>query len=1679
MMRFKRKIAALLVAVIVYSIMGSSLIGAFAAEMPVDITVDKFENGTLTISWNNISGARAAVIAYHKPDVDDKAVLVVSDPVLTGNSASIAGLEADYIYDICVVIYGAVDGSGNPTGSPIGRGLLFYLPSITFTSTAPSQPYEEIAGGGREIGVKPKLKLNWRQPKVFNDPDGKVYPETDSNQDNNTFLQIDAFNSSNYDSALEYMETALNKVYGDAREISTLNYRVNLSTRLNYLNAGSDQASLLVEKKAGNGFDAMVSGTESVKANVQAPNASGFISFELLGKADEDAENPAFDPSKDYVLPNGELLPGTVYYMNIKPVFRNDEGTEVNGVFVGNPGDQNGSMLSGSRPYVSTPIRFQITKDSANNIYIRIFKINQGSLNLPRLYYEVQATDTPSLPGDWAVKKTMDDSYFSGNSAITVITGVNPNNEIYYKIVVKSESPDDRLESLPLPYKLTIDTSRPPLPTGIKVVDRVLNIGDVELPDELKTPDRDHIEVKSTDITFSWDKPLNWNDVKDDLYFHFLLNTNQSEIDQDVPVYVNGMYWDSYPAKYRLVKYVSAKSPDIKEVGNRLTYTMKAFDLFSWEDDDGNKTEIPNSEEYPSFLIPNTVYYLQMYTTSEANRGSTDPGAMSDKSIVISFTTLNGIELDVPLPSDFQLVENGKDTSFNPPVNYIDLSFDKVTNIDWNNYISEQGNENYEYETYYDIYINTRTDTEFTLLGTTEEPDGDVLFTGADDPQSTSIRARISQFKAPEAGDPPSDIYTLLGGKLLPNTTYYFKVRTRLVLRDKSAGNAVVMSRESIDTAILPVTTIVIGITPPDDNARKPLAPTDFRIAEDAGKNRLLSGDSVTFTWQVKETDVIYELIRTSHKVGTMDGLDSYRDDPEYLSFIQEYDVLSDGEDDNKVYLDPLNITHTGKFTYDPATKTCTYTVDRRMFPNKLYYFSIKAVRTDSNRDVLVPKSESVWVSIPVTTSLIEAPTSLEVVVKGELGIYWTDSTPGLTADDYRIYVKGESDADYKLMTRSNASIVKDSDGRTYFGRISGLTLNSYYDVKVVKGSNTVVYSKTGLKTRDGYHEIEVRWVGKHLDDYSRYDIAIMAEGEKEYTVLSSLDLEQYINSDGSILPYYTQETLSTINSDKLYYYAKIKSTLVTLPGGIVTRQPLRSNVKYYIKVRTVKIDPVQTDLISYSKYIGPVNTRTEFSQDDYDNTDREEQQKAVFLDKMKELEKGYYWRVSVGSSANIILLKGERVADALLNTSIDTFTVDMTEIAVNLKRDEIYVPVSVIRAMNQKNKNLLIRTSGSELLLRPSTINASANKWLKEISDRQGVKDIYVKVAVSRSTAASPALTQGAQRATEINELNIQAMGISKSDSELKTLFHNKLYDEESGLVSQKLNMLLNTYTGSGPASDQLIDKYTGTLIEMIEKELSVYIDSTIVSVKLSNTIRNIDEFETPASVKMTFSATNGVKTPYVIYPGDSSWRKISTTDADNNTAVRFNLSQTGKYVVLVSQSSMADVPASHWAYEYIRKLTSKYDLSDVFPGINSGFMPENTATCKEVVLLYEKVIGKSTENAGLDIKQKNIRLGLNGIINANSLPKSVKRQETAAVLIKLFAAKKGVSESALRPNGRVDIADEGSVGKGYFNQVLLIVDMNVMELTFDGKFNPNNNMTRAEVVSAFVKLLEKTGDL
>ncbi|HEX2945385.1 MAG TPA: hypothetical protein VHT96_05470 [Clostridia bacterium] len=1644
---FKRFVAAFLIAVLLYSIISGSTTGVLAADFtPVRITVISYDNGTLNISWSPLPGAKSAQIMYHDPHVPSWGS-VTSFLVNGKNNATITGLESDYIYDIHVTVYDDPDCMG----TQIGRGLLFYLPSMTFYSRPLQQDRREITGGGYETGVYPKLRIRWREPRIY-------YPG------DNTWIPFGR------DEVPGYMQGALQSAYDNYIELASQSFEINISVE------GREKKDLIISRIDETTYSACVSDAPGVTALVSSPDDQGLIGFELWGREDENSEVPDPPPYYTAALPDGDILPGTIYNMSIKPVLRDSDGVKVTtGYSCGEP-DNAGKLNVRDEilmtDYAGTPIRFEITKDTANNLYIKIYKANQGSTNLPTFYYDIQVDGVSN-------REKLVGSNYESPYIIESIAGGNSQNERSYKIVVTSDSPSYRMESLTMQYKPSDDSSRPPLPTGVSIADMVPETRNVTLP-AIGASLPVSVPVTSSAVTISWDLPdnLDWNTVRNDLYYHFLLSTSQSDQGKQALISVNGTPWGDkkYDVKYRLVKDVSALSPSITIRDGKLQYTLGGFDLFTKETSTGAiGAKLPNADGYPDFLLPNTVYYLQMYTT----KGDVDPVPSSDDesehSIITSFTTLDGTEPDVPVPANLSQTDNETVNTTSPAVT---VEFDKITDIDWKDYFTGYSDSKYDHYVYYDIYMNTApttTRSAFTLVGTTQFRNEDIGFTGDNDPDSSYIRAAISQFK-----DPNSAAYRLFGSALLPNTTYYIKVKTRLVIRDKTDA-ADIKTRQSIFTSVLPVTTKTSGVNPPDENQIKPLAPTDFSIARTSDGNLMVSGESVTFTWTRKATDrnIIYQIIKTSEKTGPTDTAADYSNDPEYQGFLEAYSDVPTGRSrmiitNGAIYLDLRPVSE------NDEEAVYTFTVDRSMFPNKLYYFSLKAVRADDLNNPIDPPSESVWVSIPVTTKLIDQPNSLEAVVNAELGFFWTDATVGLTAEDYKIYLKGPSDADFKLLNRSQATIVKDGDGRTYYGRIFGLKANTYYDIRVVKGVNTPVYEKMGMKTRDANHELEVMWIGKPLDSHAWYELAIVEEGGSEYTVLDASDLEQYVGKDNRVQPYYAEETIRTINSDEIYYHAKIKSVNVVLPGGVITKQPLKSNTKYYIKVRAVKVDSVNEDFIAYSKYDGPVNIRTEFNQDDYDNNDREEQQKAIFLDSMDQLEKGYYWRVDITSNrSTCILLKGDRVYDAMKNSSSDSFTVDMTSLSVNIGIDEIFVPVSVIRAMNSLNRSLVIKTSGTELVLRPKTLDASPDGQFKDVVSRPEVKDLYLKLTVSRPEVSSSGLPANMQNISELNELDIQAIGLSMMDKDVAQLIHDRLYAEDGGLVSEMLSLLENTYVGSGTGSKILIDQYTQSLIDTMQKELSVYIGQTITSSSLANAVKDITSFDTPASVNVSFTAGSGAKIPYALYDGSAAWQKISVNTLQGASSIRFNLIKTGKFVVMSVKSSVGAVPAGHWSESYIRELSSKYDLSGVFPGMQTNFMPDNRATCGEVVLLYEVVTGRTAEDAGLNIRQKNTRLGLDSILNPNLLQKNIKREETAAVLLHLFSAKKGVNAVAIKPGGRIAIKDESAIGEAYFQPVVVMADMRIMELDENGRFNPNAAMSRAEIVAAFTKLLKETGDL
>ena len=864
-----RLISAILILSMIFPICTGIIQPVFAADVAIKVYIDSYSKstGVVNIHWDAVQNVTSGTIEYHVPSATGYDT--ISLPIdITKNSASISGMQADIIYDFKISL---VNSSAQ---TYVGR--LYFLPQVSFYAEQVQQQSVTIPGGGVETGDYPSIKLIWNMPRVFNNATNTIQYANES--------------------------AVLSQIDGSIRY---LNYSINIKGE-------ASLANVILSMSDNGSYTATVSGvTQNTNySDVKWDSATGQCSFYLLGVKDKatiipsrdnilvNAINPetglstlpqaiAVAGDNQYVLAHQEILPGTIYKMSMNTLFvdsdKNYVGTVADGL-AENP-------LLGSTDYTYTPIRFQLTKDTFDTVYVRIYRINQGGVNMPKLYYEVQTSNVPSSQDtSWTRRKKLDDSYFDGEYAITGIDGINSKNTLYYRVVVKSDSVADRIQSLNLAYKMQDDTARPPVPKNIDVIGV-----DLALPTAVSG-----ITDNSSDVTISWDKPSNWDQIKgnltNDLYFHFLLNIDAEDLNLEPTPYLeaNGKSYGMFPVKYRLVKYISANSPNIDDSGDKLVYKFKGFDLFRGEDENGNPLTLPNVESYPTYFLPNKTYYLQMYTTKAANRGATyDSTIMSEKSLVTSFTTLTTLGRDVPIPSNLEWVNTTvkPSSAADPAEATVQIRFNDL-DIDWSNYTTKHSDND---EVIYDLYMSNRTDpSSFKLIGTTDMTSilEDVAFTKQKLGSTTWVYATINKFTA-------SNSVASFGYSLAPNTTYYFMVKVRLKMVNEQE------ERQSIQTVLLPVTTPRAGELEPDETAERPLAPTDFSIATDIDGNPMITGQTVTFEWTVNENEAQYNLIATTKKVeaDTSDTDSSILLDSIYQSFISSFGNKDNNIDNNEAKL--------------------------------------------------------------------------------------------------------------------------------------------------------------------------------------------------------------------------------------------------------------------------------------------------------------------------------------------------------------------------------------------------------------------------------------------------------------------------------------------------------------------------------------------------------------------------------------------------------------------------------------------------------------------------------------------------------------------------------------------------------------------------------------------------------
>lgn len=1668
-----RLISVVLILSMIFPVLSGMIQPVFAADNPLNIYIDStgYDStaGTLKLRWDAVSGATDCTIVYHLPTSTGYSTIQLNSADagskidLANNTATITSIKNDIIYDFDVTL---TDSNGQTYG-----GKRYFLARISVYAEQVNQQPVSVTGGGVESGVYPSIKLSWNMPKVY------VYNNVTLSGSMKYANESDALTQ--LDDSISKMGFAFNINENDPTQDACASVKVGWD---------SDNST----------YKATVSGdTDTARySDVKWDSTTGKLSFYLLGVKDSKTVIPTRDEildgtwtlpvqisdlgdsEKQYVLPHQEILPGTIYKINMNASYFNVSGNYVFPDIITTATTYN--SLMGTLDYTYTPVRFQLTKDSYNRIYVGIHRVNSGSVNMPELYYDVQTNSVPSTQdSSWTSRATIVDRSFGDQEyAITGFSGINPKNTLYYRVIVKSDSATDRIESLKLPYTMQDDTSRPPVPNNVSVT----NV-DLVLPGTSSG-----ITDTSSDITITWDKPSNWDQIRghldSDIYFHFAINVNETDLDPDNTITpnpmleANGKTYGQFEANYRLIKYISANARDednaykIKEStdGTKLIYTLKGYELFKGEGvDPTDSYDIPNTDNYPTYLLPNKTYYLQMYTTLAADKGTfTDSSKMSEKSLATSFTTLSPTGRDVPAPNSLEWVK----TTINPATAskaYIDaavqIRFDAL-NIDWSKYTSNKVTSNNE--VIYDLYMSTSTEpTSFQKIGTTDSSlaKGDVEFSAQTLTNTTWFYATINKFTDTE------DFLNnkLFGNTLSPNTTYYFMVKVRLKIVDESNN---ITEKSSIGTKLLPVTTPRGEATTPDDTGKRPVAPTDFAIATDSNGNPMVSGQSVTFEWTVQENAAAYNLIATTSKVAadTLATDDSILQDSIYKSFISNFGNKDYDGEASKLTLDPKNNPLPANLVYDSATKKCRYTINTWLYPNKIYYFTLRAE---------VGTKSSLWVSIPVTTALIESPTKLQVVNDCELAFYWIDSLSGMTAENYSIYLKAYGDKDYTALTKAQYTIVKEDS--VYYGRTTAaakLKANTQYSIKIVRTTDNAILSTITKYTREDYHQIDIKWQGYKIDAYSGFEIAIRTEDDTDYTTLvNSEDLEEYVDISTHTYPYYIERDSTNVGTNYYIFNARIKLAPKKLADGTIQHKQLSPNTKYYIKVRAVKTDSTNSAALTPSKYVGPVDTRTEFNQDEYDDTDNNTNVVAKFMDMLDKLEQGVFWEVSKqNGTTNKILVRDDKLVNLLESQGNFSYTIDISQSPDYINSDEIYFAKDILEAMKSTDRSVILKTKNTEYAIRPDTFNIDDMEEFKNAKAVTGSKDTYLKINAVESKSIEPGAPANTTAASKMSALSVQAVVSKQTAADLNAQIKDKLYNDTTGIIKRKVAIIKASNYVSTDKTTEEVNKYLNQIYEDLVSELSFYLEDTLNGVGYTSGILadkySISKFSSPIEVKMSYSAGT-VSNPYVIYGNAANWNKLTKNLKYEKGYLSFYATGTGKYAIFSSKDIAATVSDKNAAKPYIAKLAASYDLTGVFPGSDVSFNSDLNVTVKEGILLYELII-ESRNDSQTDAKTKAQNYGISKIINTANMYRNLTRQETAALAMKLYCQKTGTDYDKLRASYGRTIKDDSKINAKYAVPVYGCLKMNLMTLDASSNFNPNAFVNRDEIVTVFAKMLE-----
>jgi len=1651
--------------------------------------------GKWDIKWIPIDGTATFSLTWHGPA---GAMPAYTDETLVFdgkyNVVSLTFLP-DHIYDLT---FSFKDSDGNPVqfvnkyGEIVDKETLFFLSKITFQGTSfndaavlggleDADP-DLIQSGGQTVriisGNDPKITLRWKVPTIWEPSVNAVLYITDENVN---LDRLESGGTSHVDLDYAYFHIRMYEV-------------TNIITERIFTTTVQEGTGAIIVSQSGDPVQGFGTGG-SVTAS------DGFVYFTL-------------DQSDG-------ILPGTEYEnVNIKLTFRSGLSeapfTRLNSASGNFPIENKDNIFQstgGQITSIFTPLWFEASKVDVDKLELKVYKIK--SRNYTELYYEVQDAgsivellENPSQSSSGIKLPDASIPDTTGWGSVIVDIPIDRNGEHpqrFYRFVVTDGDSLTPLGSLAINLQLLgNDTGKPPVPREIEA--EPLYSGKQEVfykNPQVPVP----VKIPLSDIRISFEKPLvwmtrPWNEIiaspddDNDFTFHLLLNTYLSDDikavetrevgDEGVTVYV--------PVKEKRVlavgKHQLNEDPnDSTRVyfeidGSKLFYDYVRDVPLDYEND--VDYDINGNGDYPDFLLPNTKYYIRMFSTRLRNHDDVN-WALRDQldfesdisyiSPITSFTTYPTREKPVPLPNlslDIDFEPDPDPVTGKPVMNGIIVEFPKILNDnDWLNYTNVTQGRRIAYE----LYISDSPDeSSFILL---DSPFLAPLETHyPDDNPDAPMSALVTVFPAGS------------GEELKPNTTYYFMARAKLYVNGET--------EPFITSDLTPIKSITTPKTDSgdlDDLDREPRTPVEFSIARDSEGELELTDSKVTFNWLHAEKDVTYEMVVTRKKLAPNASSDDYKNDPYNVGdasttgFLQAYrDYINAGDLELHIKLDDSQLKSIG-LEYDPETRIARFPISLPFLrPNHLYYFSLRAVRGRGTEDARYSK----WVSIPVTTKMVAPPDFFEVVTDVQLGFnirLYGDIPP----EDVGIMLKKgyQSRAAYVELSKAKYTVVR--DGNTYYIRIFDLDPDTWYDIRPFykKADKTYWYDSDSkswsesegdpvtMKTRNTLNEIEVRFAGEKRykyflelrtdDDEGYITLEYNATGETDYG---------YTLDDGTRIEFYLEKTNAYLEEgleDKYLYYAKISSARRRRSDGTYTRQPLFSNTRYYIKVWAHYIED--------SKHIGPVTIRTDFSQSDYDKDHMKDELRDMFETKADSLMRKLYFTVDEKNKAvNRVMLKASRVSNLMQVSGYTGVTVDISKENPEAAIDVILIPYDILKTVQDYNSRLTIKLAGCDITLTRDSFDLDA---LKKLSDAVGVKETMLEITSERKASGTAPVPFGYSYASKVYDIKFVSVGMKRTYAEINEIIYDILKEPEAkgpfkyGILDRELVRLLEKETNLNYMSHVELDNMISKIIDIVEEELSMYIKDILEGGRGFSASR-ISYKDVPGlpggiKLKMVHSGAGAMTGPYMLTREQPEWREPEGIKAWIFPYVVFTAYKPGQYAVFNLPAVNIQTPDGSVDPDF-RLLSQKYDLRKAFG--TTYLYPGDYVSAESAVLLFEIITETGSEVEGLSIPAKINYYKLNEIFSAASIRQNINRGQAVCLVVEIYCYKTGIPSAMLRPSKRLYISNSDSMPDYLYNRLVVALDLGIETLEPGNVYTAEKTATAGELIEKVISVLDLLGE-